>query len=64
MITIQGGAVKWVPVPEMVQHADMVNRRGKENWWAGIKDLVEQLSGKPQFLGIPKTELHASVFAK
>ena len=64
VITIQGGGVKWVPVQEMVQHADMVNRRGKENWWAGIKDLVEQLSGKPQFLGIPKTELHASVFAK
>jgi len=59
VIIIQGSVVKWVPVNEMVQHADMANRRGKTNWWAGIKDLVEQLAGKPQFLGIPKTELHA-----
>jgi 6-phosphofructokinase 1 len=42
----------------------MANRRGKSNWWAGIKDLVEQLAGRAQFLGIPKTELSASVFAK
>ncbi|KAF9524827.1 6-phosphofructokinase [Crepidotus variabilis] len=64
IITIQGSSVQWVPVQEMVPHADMKNRRGKTNWWAGVKDLVEQLAGKPQFLGIPKTELHASVFAK
>jgi 6-phosphofructokinase 1 len=51
VITIQGNTLKWVPVDEMVQHADMANRRGKTNWWAGIKDLVEQLAGKPQFLG-------------
>lgn len=61
VITIQGSSLKWVPVNEMVQHADMANRRGKTNWWAGIKDLVEQLAGKPQFLGIPKTEFSASV---
>lgn len=64
VITIQGNSLKWVPVNEMVKHADMENRRGKSNWWAGIKDLVEQLSGKPQFLGIPHTKLSAHVFAK
>lgn len=64
VITIQGTTLKWVPVEEMVRHADMGNRRGKTNWWAGIKDLVEQLAGKSQFLGIPKTELSASVFVR
>jgi len=63
VITIQSSSVAWVPVQEMLPHADMVNRRGKVNWWSSVKDLVEQLAGKPQFLGIPKTELHASVFA-
>lgn len=56
VITIQGNAVKWVPVTEMMKHADMANRRGKENWWAGIRDLVEQLTGKQQFLGLPNTK--------
>ncbi|KAI6018042.1 hypothetical protein PISMIDRAFT_689618 [Pisolithus microcarpus 441] len=28
VITIQGSALKWVPVTEMVKHADMKNRRG------------------------------------
>ncbi|KIJ10708.1 6-phosphofructokinase [Paxillus involutus ATCC 200175] len=50
VITIQGSALKWVPVQEMVQHADMKNRRGKELWWAGVKDLVEALSGRSELL--------------
>jgi 6-phosphofructokinase 1 len=62
VITIQTSSVKMVPVQEMVQHADMVNRRGKVAWWTGAKDLEEQLVGKPQFLGIHK-ELHLSDFA-
>lgn len=64
VITVQGNTLKWVPVQEMVLHADMTNRREKTNRWAGIRDLVEQIAGKPQFLGIPKPSLHASVFAK
>lgn len=56
VITIQESSVKWVPVQDMVQEADMANRRGKTAWWSGIKDLVEELAGKPQFLGI-KTAL-------
>ncbi|KIK91477.1 hypothetical protein PAXRUDRAFT_830827 [Paxillus rubicundulus Ve08.2h10] len=50
VITIQGSALKWVPVQEMVKHADMKNRRGKKLWWAGIKDLVEALSGRSELL--------------
>ncbi|KAF8962748.1 6-phosphofructokinase [Flammula alnicola] len=42
VITIQSSSVQWVPVQDMVQHANMPNRR--------------QLAGKPQFLGIPKSE--------
>jgi 6-phosphofructokinase 1 len=48
VITIQSSSVKWVPVQDMVEHADMKNRRGKEVWWEGIKELVETLAGRPQ----------------
>ncbi|KIJ67059.1 hypothetical protein HYDPIDRAFT_166445 [Hydnomerulius pinastri MD-312] len=50
VITIQGSAIKWVPVQDMVQHADMKNRRGKTAWWAEVKDLVEALAGRPEVL--------------
>ena len=56
VITIQASSIKWVPVQEMVHHADMVNRRGKSAWWNDVAHLVEELAGKPQFLGIPKNE--------
>ena len=54
VITIQTSSVKMVPVRDMVHHADMVNRRGKTAWWSNIKGLVEQLAGKPKFLGLHK----------
>jgi 6-phosphofructokinase 1 len=52
VITIQGSAIKWVPVQDMVQHADMKNRRGKHAWWGGVKELVEALVGLPQLSGL------------
>jgi len=52
VITIQGSSIKWVPVQEMVQHADMKNRRGKDAWWGGVKELVEALVGLPQLSGL------------
>lgn len=52
VITIQGSTIKWVPVQEMVQHADMANRRGKNVWWGGMKELVEALVGLPQLSGL------------
>ncbi|KAJ7650334.1 phosphofructokinase domain-containing protein [Roridomyces roridus] len=48
VITIQSSSITWVPVQDMVQHADMENRRGLNPWWAGIKDLVEGLVARPQ----------------
>lgn len=56
VITIQSSSIKWVPVREMVHQADMVNRRGKSAWWHDVALLVEELAGKPQFLGIPRSE--------
>jgi 6-phosphofructokinase 1 len=51
VITIQGTSVQWVPVQEMVEHADMANRRGKTAWWAGMKGLAEALCARPQLIG-------------
>ncbi|KAI0661758.1 6-phosphofructokinase [Cubamyces menziesii] len=50
VITIQGTAVQWVSVQDMVEHADMKNRRGKHAWWDGMRDLVEALVARPQIL--------------
>ncbi|KZT73003.1 6-phosphofructokinase [Daedalea quercina L-15889] len=50
VVTIQGSSVKWVPVTEMVKHADMQNRRGKEVWWAPYTELVETLVARQQLL--------------
>jgi 6-phosphofructokinase 1 len=54
VITIQGSAIKWVPVQEMVQHADMKNRRGKRAWWADYEQLVEDLVGVQQLSGLQR----------
>lgn len=51
VITIQGSSVKWVPVLDMVEHADMQNRRGKHEAWRDIIGLVEALVARPQILG-------------
>lgn len=50
VITIQGSSVKWVPVLEMVEHADLANRRGKNEHWTPLVDLVEALVARPQIL--------------
>ncbi|KAF8071739.1 phosphofructokinase domain-containing protein [Lyophyllum atratum] len=47
VITIQQSSIEWVPVQVMLKHADMKNRRGKNMWWEGIKELVEALAGRP-----------------
>lgn len=48
MIAIQGSSVVFVPVQEVVQHADMKNRRALKSWWEPLKGLAEQLGGLPQ----------------
>ncbi|KAJ1307590.1 hypothetical protein OPQ81_001686 [Rhizoctonia solani] len=51
VITIQGTSIKLTPVHEMVQHADMKKRVGKNPWWAGLKQLTETLGGRTELLG-------------
>lgn len=58
VITIQSGSIKWVPVRDMVQHADMKNRRPLNPWWMNVKEMVESLAGRPQLV-----KLHAWDFA-
>jgi 6-phosphofructokinase 1 len=52
VITIQASSIEWVPVLEMVKHADMKNRRGKEGWWTGVHELVEAMVGRTQLLAL------------
>lgn len=65
VITIQSSSIKWVPVREMVEHADMKHRRGKKAWWidSGVKDLVESLVGRPQLVGLKIPGVSAGVAA-
>ena len=46
VITIQGTSVQWVPVQDMVEHADMKNRRGKKTWWEELIPMVRMLGGR------------------
>lgn len=64
VITIRSSSVEWVPVQVMCVHADMQNRRGREAWWSGVKELAENLGAKQQFLGIRKDELKNSNFGQ
>lgn len=57
VITIQSSTVEMVPVVDMVRHADMVNRRPKQQWWENVKDLVEALSGRTAILSMHTFEL-------
>ncbi|ELU40749.1 6-phosphofructokinase alpha subunit [Rhizoctonia solani AG-1 IA] len=50
VITIQGTSIKLTPVHEVVQHADMKKRIGKNPWWKGIKQLTETLGGRTELL--------------
>lgn len=52
VITIQASSIEWVPVLEMVKHADMKNRRGKEGWWMDVHELVEAMVGRTQLLSL------------
>ena len=56
VITMQGNSVIMVPVRDMVEHADMDNRRGKVAWWHGVKELEEELVGRSQFISLRRGE--------
>lgn len=46
MMAIRGSKIIYATMEEVLKHTDMENRRGKDNWWAGIKFLVEELGGR------------------
>lgn len=50
MITIQGSAIIFAPVEDVVKAADMKRRRGKQTWWADLKGLTEMLGGRTGLL--------------
>jgi 6-phosphofructokinase 1 len=49
VIAIEGSSVRFTPVEEMVEHADMNNRRGSHTWWEGYKELAEVMGSKNYF---------------
>ena len=46
VITIQRSLVEFTPVQEMVDHADMKNRRAKKSWWQDLIPIVSMLGGR------------------
>lgn len=59
VITIQSSRVEMTPVQEMIDHADMKNRRAKSNWWIQYKDLAESLGGKTPLMDeVKKMKAH------
>lgn len=50
VITIRGSKVEMTPVRQVVEHADMENRRGVGTWWEGLKELAEALGGRTNLM--------------
>ena len=50
VITIRGSKVEMTPVKQLVEYADMDNRRGINTWWEGLKELAEALGGKTELM--------------
>jgi len=46
VITIQRASIVFTQVQEVLKHADMKNRRGKNQWWEEFKILAETLGGR------------------
>jgi 6-phosphofructokinase 1 len=45
-IVIEGAGIRFAPLQEMVDAADFKNRRGKVQWWAPMKALVDTMAGR------------------
>ncbi|KAK4058394.1 6-phosphofructokinase, alpha subunit [Microbotryomycetes sp. JL221] len=45
-IVVQGAGIRFASVEEMMDAADFKNRRGKEQWWYPIKELVDTMAGR------------------
>jgi len=50
VITIQRASIVFTQVQEVLKHADMKNRRGKNQWWEKFKVLAEMLGGRIAFV--------------
>jgi 6-phosphofructokinase 1 len=46
MIAIRGSRIVYATVDEVAAHTDFKLRRGKDEWWAEIKDLTEMMGGR------------------
>lgn len=46
MIAIRGSKISYPCMETVMQQTDMKLRRGTDNWWSNIKDLVEVMGGR------------------
>ena len=51
MIAIVSSKVKMATMDEVAKSTDMKLRRGKYEWWAGIKGLAETMGGRTGLMG-------------
>lgn len=45
-IVIEGAGIRFVGLSEMVAASDFKHRRGKAQWWAPMKDLIDVMAGR------------------
>lgn len=45
-IVIQGPGIRFAGVKEMLAEADLKNRRGRNQWWTPMKELVDIMAGR------------------
>ena len=51
MIAIVSSKIKMATMDEVAKHTDMKLRRGKDEWWTGIKGLAETMGGRTGLTG-------------
>ena len=51
MIAIVSSKIKMATMAEVAKHTDMKLRRGKHEWWEGIKGLAEIMGGRTGLIG-------------
>lgn len=58
-IIISGAQVRFASVKELASHADKTKRRGTDEWWMALKDLVGLMSGRASASASSKKQLNA-----
>ena len=46
MIAIRGSQIVYATMEEVLKHTDMKLRRGKDEWWADLKNLALTMGGR------------------